>query len=171
MNFDLIKSLEKVFWSKVDKTGDCWLWVGGVLSDGYGGFGIQYHKHHYSYRAHRISHSLAHNRPVPDNILVCHKCDNPLCVNPNHLFLGTPSDNSADMIEKGRSGKGRKKRPSSCVRGESHGLAKLTTIEVQKIRTIVSQPNRQSYEQIGQQFGINQSHVRRIAEREVWKHV
>lgn len=171
MNFDLIKSREKLFWLKVDKTENCWLWTGGVLADGYGGFGISYNKHHYSYRAHRISYSLANNRPVPDNLLVCHKCDNPLCVNPDHLFLGTPADNSADMIEKERSGKGRKKKSANCARGEQHGRTKLTTIEIQTIRTIVSKPDRPSYEQIGKQFGVNQSHIYRIAKRKVWKHV
>ncbi len=171
MNFDLIKLREKLFWLKVKKSGDCWLWIGGVLTDGYGGFGISHNKHHYSYRAHRISYSLTNNLPIPDNLLVCHKCDNPLCVNPDHLFLGTPADNSADMIGKERSGKGRQKIPDSCVKGEHHGRAKLTVTEIEKIRTIVSQPNRPSYKQIGQQFGVNQSHIHRIAKRKTWSHM
>ncbi len=171
MNFSLIKIREKLFWSKVNKTEDCWLWTGVVLTDGYGGWGIKHNKHHYSYRVHRISYSLTNNISIPSNILVCHKCDNSLCVNPDHLFLGTPADNSADMVAKGRSGKGRKKISTSCARGEKHGRAKLTATEIQKIRTIALQPDRPSYKQIGQQFGINQSHVYNIIKRKVWKHV
>ncbi len=171
MNLGLIKTREKLFWLKVDKTEGCWLWTGGVLTDGYGAFGIMHNGNHYSFRAHRVSYGLAENEPVPDELLVCHKCDIPLCVNPDHLFLGTPADNSMDMIKKGRSGKGLKKISTSCARGEHHGRAKLTAAEVQEIRTILSQPNRPSYEQIGQQFGVNQSHIHRIAHRKAWSHV
>ncbi len=171
MNLNLVKSREKLFWPKVNKTKNCWLWTGGILTDGYGGFGIMHNKHLYSYRAHRVAYGLIHNQSIPSDVLVCHRCDNPLCVNPDHLFLGTPADNSKDMVQKGRSLKGQRKIPSECARGEHHGRAKLTITEVQEIRTILLQSNRPSYEEIGRQFGVNQSHIHRIAYRRVWKHI
>lgn len=92
-----MKTVENRFWSKVDKSGDCWEWKAAKLPFGYGLFGYKGK----SVKAHRFSWELS-NGEIHYDLLVCHKCDNPSCVNPNHLFLGTHKDNFNDMVEKGR---------------------------------------------------------------------
>jgi hypothetical protein len=85
------------FWEKVQKGDGCWVWSGGLIS-GYGRFVV---RHGLYVRAYRFSYELA-NGPIPDGLFVCHRCDNPPCVNPAHLFLGTCKDNFEDMRAKGR---------------------------------------------------------------------
>lgn len=85
------------FWSFVEKTDSCWLWTGAKHPKGYGIF----HLRGRTPRAHVLSWIL-HHGPVPRGLCVLHRCDNPPCVNPDHLFLGTPQDNTDDMTRKGR---------------------------------------------------------------------
>ena len=92
------KSLAR-YWSKVKKTDDgCWEWVGSRQQRGDGNLRAAGR----DYLAHRVSWEIAHG-PIPAGMLICHHCDNPPCVRPDHLFLGTQADNIRDMFNKGRS--------------------------------------------------------------------
>lgn len=94
------KPLADRFWAKVQKAGpdDCWPWLASRMPKGYGKLGIASTT---PKLAHRVSWEL-HYGPIPEGLFVCHRCDNPPCVNPAHLFLGTCTDNLRDMVAKGR---------------------------------------------------------------------
>lgn len=144
-------------------------------------------------RAHRFSYELVYG-PIPDDKpLVCHRCDNPPCVNPGHLFAATNDDNMADMVAKGRQVRGERHPnfgrdwipPESRARGEKHpnygkrwgapspgernGAAKLTETDVRAIRRRHTEGHTQSA--IGKVFGVSQQTVGRIVRRERWAHV
>lgn len=89
---------EKRFWNFVEKTATCWLWKASKCGKGYGAFAASWKKHQ---MAHKFSW-IMHNGPIQNGLFVMHHCDNPSCVRPDHLWLGSNSDNMRDMIKKGR---------------------------------------------------------------------
>lgn len=116
-----IEKTNKRFFKKIIKTSTCWLWTKSKKVR-YGSIGIDGK----TIRAHRYSYFI-HNKDMDFNMLVCHKCDNPICVNPEHLFLGTAKDNAQDMIKKGR-------KNNDGVTGEKHFKSKFTKKQVKAIR-------------------------------------
>lgn len=89
--------IESRFWSRVRKGSACWEWVGARHTGGYGAISVNGHQE----RAHRVSWMIHHGE-IPDGLWVLHRCDNPPCVNPAHLFVGSDADNLSDAIAKGR---------------------------------------------------------------------
>ena len=172
------------FWSKVDKNGPtpahcpelgpCWVWTAASMPGGYGAFRIVPSR---LVRAHRVSWEIAYARPVPAGLLVLHSCDNPPCVNPAHLFIGSYKDNMQDAARKGRLNfpphvrargdrSGARLHPERLARGEAHGNAKLTESLVRRIRTAVGEQR-----QIAKKFGVCQATVSQIRRRVRWAHV
>ena len=149
------------FWLNVNKHDDkCWKWQGAKSVQGYGVLNIN----RKAFKAHRYSWIL-HFGEIPNDLFICHKCDNPSCVNPDHLFLGTNSDNMKDMREKGRSCKGEAHAP-----GEINGQSKLTKKEVIKIRNLYV-TGKYTQKHLGELFNVHNSQISNIVRRKHWKHV
>lgn len=153
--------VEQRFWQYVNKTNDCWLWTGATRHFGYGVINMGGHNGH-AERAHRLSW-IMHNGEIPKDLCVCHKCDNPSCVNPNHLFLGTRADNNHDMQKKGRCDT--VKRP----KGEQSGNAKLKTEQVLQIRDRYS--NGETLSALAKEYPVSVQTIFRIVNRTIWKHI
>lgn len=143
------------FWSKVDKTSNCWEWQAAKDVDGYGRFQLNGK----TGLAHRIAYELDVGE-IPEGMCVLHKCDNPKCVRPDHLFVGTHADNVRDREEKGRGGHG-------TLNGTDHGRSILTDEDVIWIR---SKPNMNQTE-MAKKLGVHRTVICNIVNRKAWKHL
>ena len=163
---------EERFWNYVDKNGPsplvavawhpelegtkCWLWTGCKHTYGYGLFGVEDQK---MQLAHRYAYFLTQGHyPYPQGL---HKCDNPSCCNPEHIFEGNDADNVADMMSKGR---------ANTSKGSKAGHAKLNENKVLKIRELFSAGHR-TKASLAEQFSIDPSVISRIISRKKWKHI
>ena len=154
--------VEERFWKYVNKTDTCWLWTGAIHNSGYGIINTG-GKNGKAKRAHRISWAI-HYGPIPDGMCVCHHCDTPACVNPEHLFLGTRDDNNQDMKRKGRYNHTR------CARGERHWYAKLTDKQVLEIR-YKYETDKPTLRSLADEYGVTPQAIHRIVRRRLWRHV
>lgn len=134
----------------------CWEWNKAIDTNGYGVQQLSRKKKN----AHRVSYGLF-NGPIPTGMFVLHRCDNRKCVNPSHLFLGTQSDNMADMVSKGR---------GKTLRGESHNNAKITESIAREI-IIKSTLREISQRKIADMFGVSQALVSSILNGKRWAHL
>lgn len=185
-------SLDERVWARVDKSGVCWIWTGGRFRDKngretYGAMSMGGRWHH----AHRVVWMLVRG-PIPDGLWVLHNCpggDNKLCVNPDHLYLGTVRDNVDDAMRKGQLLTGDKspmhlhpekashgdahwtrQEPAKVARGERQGQAKLTEMAVRDIDSRY-RAGGVSLSQLGREYGVHLSTIWLALKRRNWKHV
>jgi hypothetical protein len=152
------RPLRERFLEKVQKTDSCWNWIGCKDAHGYGVIGAGGHQARVL-KAHRVAYEIFVG-PIPEGLCVLHHCDNPVCLNPSHLFLGTQTDNIRDM---------RAKKRDRQLRGEHSGRAKLTWEQVQEIR---ARYRWQSHEfgsvALGQCYGVSAQDIMDIVHYHIW---
>jgi hypothetical protein len=145
---------DDAFWGKVQKRENgCWEWTGYTLDSN--GYGYSYRPGVASRLVHRISYELAKG-PIPKGLCVCHTCDNRICVNPEHLWLGTRADNNRD-----RDAKGRTNRPI----GEKHPRAKLKAADAVVIRGLQYQVTQK---ELARRFGVSPSTINQVQRGVIW---
>lgn len=145
------------FMNGLDTSGDCWVWKRGKTEDGYGRVRIN----KVLLLAHRVSLAISGVK-VPSNKCVLHKCDNPPCCNPNHLYLGSRLDNAKDRDRRGR-------RDPLKISGEKHWMAVLTDEKVIRIRKLYSDGIRQA--DISREMGVSDGIISHVVNGNSWKHV
>ncbi len=149
------EKLKKSFEKGVIRKEVCWAWLGSIDGDGYPVMGCG--RRYGAERGHRASW-LIHKGEIPKGMFVCHRCDNKECTNPEHLFLGTPADNTKDMIQKNR----------KCI-GSNVPTAKLDEEKVKIIKGLLKL--KMSYPKIAKMFNVGINSIVRIKNGETWKHV
>ncbi len=135
---------------------DCWVWLGAKQPTGYGLLWVSNTKKYE--KTHRLSYKFFHGK-IPDGICVCHKCDNPSCINPEHLFLGTHADNASDKISKGRQ-----------KIGSQHGRAILKENQILKIRETYKGEYGQLSE-LAKKYHVTPQSISAIVNRKNWRHI
>ena len=150
------------FWRKVRKVGeeDCWEWTAYKNDRGYGQFSTSGNSHRKLEQASRVAYFLGYGE-FDEKLFVCHHCDNPGCVNPKHLFLGTHTDNVRDMVAKNRH------NPN---RGEDSYKSILTEADVIKIRELYA-TGKYFQTDLGEMFGVHKSTISGVINRRRWNHV
>ena|SRR3990167_2897409 len=155
------------FWSLVQQRGpdDCWEWQGNRGRHGYGRLTFNYKP----LWAHRLAYEFEHGA-LPENKVICHKCDNPPCVNPKHLFAGSQTDNVLDVWSKGRGVN------PPLHKGETHHKAKITAADAQEIKAAYDAApivgNRKKFgvlKAFERRFGLSKRQVQQIAYGKSWK--
>lgn len=141
------------FWAKVDKSGSCWLWTGATTK----GYGQLTHEKRHLY-AHRFSWEIA-NGQIPKGYVVCHRCDTPLCVNPDHLFVGRQRENIADCIRKGRTNR-------RGVAGAANSAVKQRSIDIGLVRKLAAEGV--GVREIAPLIGVSKSTVSNILRGNHW---
>lgn len=139
--------------TKLNPSNGCIEWVAAVSRDGYGVFHTDGNR---TRSAHRVAFEM-HKGAIPSGMFVCHRCDNPICVNPDHLFLGTHAENMRD--------RNAKRRQAGAI-GETNGRAKLSAQDILSIKG-----ERGPQEQLAQKYGVSSSHISRIRRGETWRHL
>jgi len=191
-----IKNPEELFWHRVDKSGTCWLWLGGKDKDGYGKFRVTLPRFgiptgwptpQRHLRAHHFSWELKHGATSFDKVIM-HSCDTPACVNPEHLRVGTQTENHADMVAKGRIARGdrngtrahpesrprgdnhpSRRHPERLRRGENHPRGTLTAAMVEAIRSQYA-TGQTTQREIAQSLGVHKSVVGSVLRGKTWRH-
>lgn len=157
------KKDEQRFWSWVipEPMSGCWLWTGAVINSGYGTFGIGSRSNgtKRNILTHRYALETKLAQAIPDGMCALHKCDVKLCVNPDHLYLGTYAENTNDALVRG-------KMVFTPNKGEANGRAKLTPGDVRNIRA-----SRQGRTQLAKKYGVTPSLISSIIYRRTWGHV
>lgn len=143
------------FYERITKSEYCWIWNGSKDKNGYGKLRFN----NKELRAHRVSWKI-HYGEIPKNIFVCHKCDNPSCTNPEHLFLGTAKDNTNDMIRKGR---------KIFSIGEKSSNAKLNETQVIEILKLLKIEN--NIDKIAEMFCVHKNTISCIKHKRTWKYL
>jgi hypothetical protein len=151
-------NIEARFWSRVDKSGDCWVWTAGKFDTGYGRIWIGSKADGKDFYAHRVSYEMAYGS-IPDGFDILHICDNPPCVRPDHLWAGTHSDNMQDMLRKGR---------RRNLRGSDNGNSRLAIGEVVAIRKAYA-AGRTTYKLLAEQYHVNPTTIMNIVRGKQWK--
>jgi HNH endonuclease len=158
----LVRGDEARFWNKVQKLTEpdsCWIWIGAEDKNGYGKFKVSSNGKDIHIRAHRYSWELFIGRKTSSKFLLCHHCDNPRCVNPHHLFLGTNQDNADDCVSKQRHGF-----------GEKNGASKLTEQQVLEIKRLYH--NQQTtIVSLATRYNCGKSTISDIVINKTWKHL